>query len=417
MSDLDDLVLDRAFASLTRDLSHSPGPGAAAAITTARKRRRTRVGAVALATALVVGGGLTVPRLVFPEGGVAAGGGSARLDAAALDRATEGWLSDWETWELYSPYGGGGFSTAGCSTVASPDGDRGPEPQSLGTSRFVTPSGATLLVTMEGFADAERARSSQDLSHPDPDTCGTTTTYVVDGVEVRHDSMPPEVESDDDAWLGDVWSARIGSERVEAQLINDTGVADDRAAERMAEAVVAGLRDGWTQSGMEAVRRQPQTPQLPPFDDGELGRALGGWSAASRGHASTVPNTPCLGESVGTGAVTASSGGTPDGVTWDFAGYDDGAAGAARIAAMLDELRACVDSAMSVDELPNGVTLVTYDYGAPEGRGALWLAENGDRAGAIGVDGADRPMPRGVGEAVAEVLHTHLRLAWDAAGD
>jgi hypothetical protein len=409
MSDLDQL--DRAFASLTRDLSHSPGPGAAAAITTARKRRRTQVGAVALATALVVGGGLAVPR-AFPQDGVASNGGSGRLDAAALDRATEGWISDWEAWERYSPYGGGQFSIASCSSVSSPDGDRGPEPQSVGTSRFVTPGGATLLVTMEDYADTERAVSSQSLSHPAPDTCGTTTTYVVDGVEVRHDSMPADSESGDDMWLGDIWSARIGSERVEARLINDTGVADDRSAERMAEAVVAGLRDGWTQSGMEAMGRQPQTPQLPPFDGGELGRALGGWDAASRAHASTVPNTPCLGESVGTGAVTASSGGTPRGVTWDLAGFEDGAAGAARITAMLDELRACVDPAMSVVELPNGVTLVTYDHGGSDGHGALWLAANGDRAGVIGVDGADRPMPMGADEDVADVLHTWLRLPW-----
>ena len=87
MPDLDDLALDRAFTSLTRDLAHSPGPGAAAAIRTSRNRRRTRVGAVALATALVVGGGTTLPRLVFPEGGVAADGGSARFDTAALTQA------------------------------------------------------------------------------------------------------------------------------------------------------------------------------------------------------------------------------------------------------------------------------------------------------------------------------------------
>jgi hypothetical protein len=409
MSDL--AQLDRAFASLTRDLSHSPCPGAAAAIGTARKRRRTRVGAVAVATALVVGAGLAVPR-AFPQDGVASNGASGRLDAAALDRATEGWISDWEAWERYSPYGSGAFGMAGCFDATTADTTPAPEPTSYGTSRFVTPSGATAVVLIERYADPEVAASAQALSHPTPDTCGTTTTYDVDGARVRHTSVPPEGESVGDAWLGDIWTVRIGADRAEVQLVNDSGVAGEAVAERIAQAAVAGLRDGWTQSGMEAVGRHPQTPQLPPFDGGELGRALGGWDAASRAHASTVPNTPCLGESVGTGAVTASSGGTPRGVTWDLAGFEDGAAGAARITAMLDELRACVDPAMSVVELPNGVTLVTYDHGGSDGHGALWLAANGDRAGVIGVDGADRPMPMGADEDVADVLHTWLRLPW-----
>ena len=253
LDDLDDLALDRAFTSLTRDLARSPGPGAAAAVSTARRRRRTRVGAVAIATALVVGGGLAVPR-ALPQDGVAAGGGSVRLDAAALDRATEGWISDWETWERFSPYGGGAFGAAGCFSVDSAD----TEPVRYGTSRFVTPSGATAVVLIEQYADAEAAASAQALSLPAPDTCGTTTTYDVDGARVRHDSMPPGGDQVGDAWLGDVWSVRIGSDRVEIELVTDVGVTEVAVAERVAQAAVAGLRDGWTQSGTSSLGTQPQ---------------------------------------------------------------------------------------------------------------------------------------------------------------
>ena len=56
---------------------------------------------------------------------------------------------------------------------------------------------------------------------------------------------------------------------------------------------------------------------------------------------------------------------------------------------------------------------LTYDYGTPGGRGALWLAAHGDRAGVIGVDGVDRPLPVGVAGDVAEVLHTYLQLPWE----
>ena len=412
MSDLDHL--DRAFEALTRDLAHSPGPGAAAAMSTVRRRRRTRVGAVALATLVVVGGGLAVPRLVLPQDGVAADSGSARLDTAAVAAATEGWIDEWETWERYSPWGGGSFSTASCSYPGGPGGDVAPEPTSRGTSRFVSHSGASAVVVISRYADAGLATSAQGLSAPAPNTCATTTTYDVDGVQVRHESMAPDPESDADMWLGDIWSVRIGSARADLEVVNDTGVADSATAEEVAEALVAGLRDGWTQSGMDSVGPAlPQAAQLPSFADDDLDRALVGWHAASSTSASGVPNTPCLGLSVSTGSITSSGSGTPLGVTYELAGYEEEDTGAKRVAAMVAELRTCQDVRMEVEELPNGVFLVTYDYGTPDGRGALWLAADGGRAGVVGVDGADRPMPMGVGADVADVLYTGLRLPWE----
>jgi hypothetical protein len=405
-------VLDRAFESLTRDLAHSPGPGAAAAMSTARTRRRTKVGAVALAALVVVGGGLAAPRLLSPEDGVAAGSGSARFDKVALSRATEGWITDWEDWERYSPWGGGGFSTAGCSDVGGPGGESAPEPASTGGSRFVSHSGASAVLVVQEFADAERASSAHDLSSPAPDTCGTTTIYDVDGVHVRHDSIPQEGGTPL-MWLGDIWSVRIGADRAELQLVNDTGVADDATAEDVAEALVAGLRDGWTQSGMETVPPAgPQTPQLPELPEKDLTRALAGWRGAARTSASGVPNTPCLGLSVSTGTVASSRSGTPHGVTYELGGYDGGQSGAERIAAMVEELRTCDDFSMEVTELGDGVVLATYDYGGPDGHGALWLAARGDRAGAVGVDGAAGPIPAGVDVAVAGVLDDWLSLSW-----
>lgn len=412
MSDLDHLDLDRAFDSLARDLAHSPGPGAAAAITTARKRRRTRVGAVALATLVVVGGGLAVPR-AFPQDGVAANGGSHRLDAAALDRATEGWMSDWEAWERYSPYGSGGFGMAGCLDIAIPGAAPAPEPTSYGTSRFVTPSGATAVVLIERYADPEVAASAQALVRPAPDTCGTTTTYDVDGARVRHTSIPPEGDSVGDAWLGDIWSVRIGADRAEVQLVNDTGVADGAVAERVAQAAVAGLRDGWTQSGTTDVTPRPKgRSQLPDWSDADLYPALAGWKAATRTTPASFPRTPCLDEMLTSGSATG-AGSTTRGVIHRIVGYEDRTTGPDSVAAMLAELRACTDAGMEVETLPNGVHLATYDTGGAAGRGALWFAASGDRAGLFGVDGADRPMPVGVREDVADALHTILRLPWE----
>ena len=416
MSDLDHLDprLDRAFEALTHEFAREHGPGAAAAMTTARRRRRTRVGAVALAALAVVGGGLTLPQLVFPEDGVAADGGSARLDTAAVAAATEGWIGEWETWERYSPWGGGGHGVASCSYAGQPDRDPAARPITQGSSRFVSRSGASATLVVTHYADADVAASGSGLAVTVPDTCGTTTTYDVDGVQVRHDSMPPEGDSGDDMWMGDVWSARIGADRAHLEVINDAGVADEATAEEVAEALVAGLRDGWTQSGMEEVTPQLQGKgQLPDWPDVDLDDALAGWQAVARSAASGWPNTPCLAEMLTADAVSTSAGGTPRGVTHRVVGFDDETVGPAKVETMLSELRACPDAEMDVDTLPNGVHVATYDTGGGDGRGALWFAAEGDRAGLIAVDGADRPMPMGVRGNVADALYSILRLPWE----
>lgn len=403
--------LDDAFAAFTRDLAHAPSPGAAAAISTARRHRRTRVGGVALAALLAVGGGLAVPGLVGAGDGVAAGGGSARFDRDALAAATDGWIGEWEDWERYSPWGGGGFGAEACATPVS--ATSAPQPTSTGVSRFVSHSGASAVVVVEGFADATTAREAQDRALPSPDTCGTTTTYDVDGVEVRHDSMPPDGDAADDMWLGDVWSARIGDARAELQLVNDAGVADDATVERVAEALVAGLRDGWTQESNDVVPQAEGKGDLPAWPGADVERALAGWHAAGRMTATGTPNTPCLGESLQSGAVSTETGGTPRGVTHRFAGYADDTSGPEKIETMLAELRACRDAQMRVATLANDVHVATYDTGGAAGRAALWFAAEGDRAALVAVEGADRPMPPGVEEDVADELRAALRLPWE----
>ncbi|MFM6851944.1 MAG: hypothetical protein ACKOVB_22865 [Terrabacter sp.] len=247
MSDLD--PLDHAFASLTRDLAHAHAPGAAAAISTARRQRRTRVGAVALVAVAALGGGMTLPGLASSRDGVAADGGSARLTAAALGRAAEGWTTGWEDWQRYSPKGGGGFSVP-CPSTGPEDDVSGPEPQEYGISRFVADQRASATFVLEDYADAATAARAQQLALPLHDGCGQTTDYIdVDGVRVRHDSAPDGASDGSSLWLGDVWSARIGTERGRLEVVTGDEVADDATAKDVAEALVAGIRDGWTQSG------------------------------------------------------------------------------------------------------------------------------------------------------------------------
>ncbi|RYB88688.1 hypothetical protein EUA06_19530 [Nocardioides glacieisoli] len=415
MSDLDQL--DRAFESLTRDLAHTHGPGAAAAMATARARRRTKVGAVALATALVVGGGLTVPRLLFPADGLAARGGEARFDAVHLEDATSGWTSGWEDWQQYSPKGGGSFSPPECSSMADPFADTGPAPTFGGSSLFVGDELSNGRFALARYADAASAATAQTKAYPAPDTCGTTTTYDVDGVEVRHDSMPNQDPADTGSWLGDIWSARIGAERAEFQVYGRAGVADPASAERVAQLLVAGLRDGWTQSGMDEVPRVPPgngKGPLPEWTGIDLEGALAGWRSPTKRAATTSPNLLCLDDHLnGPTSATSAAGGSPHGLSYRIAGYDEPDGGTANVEVVLDELRACTSTEVTIETLPNGVHVATYDTGGPEPENAIWLAANGDRAGMVAVERADRPLPESARQDVADALHEILHLRWE----
>lgn len=408
MSDLDQLDprVDAAFESLTRDLAHAPAPGAAAAMSTARTRRRTRVGAVALAAVLAVGGGIAVPRLMSASvDGVAANGAAQPLDAAALEEATAGWLTGWEPWQRYSPKGGGGFSMPACFST---EDMRDKEPQTGGgLSRFLGDDFGLAIAVFATYPDAATAERAQAAAYG---ACTGTTTIEVDGTEVRHVAVSP---TDADTTVTDVWTAQIGAERMTFQVAGRAGVAPADVTERVAAAVVAGLRSGEVQETYDSDPQAPdpeQVPQLPDVADRDLTDALAGWRAAARGTASGIPNTPCVGIEVTEGAVSSSASGSPHGVTWSIGGFEDETTGRRTVERMVEELRGCVEPTMAVRTLAHGVTLATYEDG--DGHGALWLGAVGDRAGVVAVDGAPAPMPDGVDEAVAGVLDGWLRLPW-----
>lgn len=399
-------VLERAFTTFTRDLAHAPSPGAAAAVATARRRRRTRVGAAALAAALLVGGGLAVPRLLPSGGGVAGGADGAPLDAAALDAATEGWLTGWEAWERFSPKGGGGFGLPTC--FSTEDGRTKAPDTGGGLSRFLGDDFAIGQALFTDYPDAATAADEQQAAYG---ACTGATTIEVDGTEVRHVAVPP---TDADTAMTDVWTTQIGARRLTLQVGGRAGVAPSDVVERVAEAVVDGLRSGEVQETFEDDPDAPaavQVPQLPEVMDSDLTDALAGWRAAERGRGSGVPNTPCLSLEVTEGARSSSASGSPRGITWALGGFLDETTGRRNVDRMVEELRSCSGGPeMAIRTLPNGVTLATYEYGG--GHGALWLGAVGDRAGVVAVDGASASMPAGVDAAVAEVLDGWLRLPW-----
>ena len=406
MSDLDHTSsLDRAFEALTRDLAHSPGPGAAAAMSTVRRRRRTRVGAVALAALVVVGGGLTVPRLLFPTDGVAANGGSAPLDATALESATEGWLDGWDLEARM----GGSFSRPGCTALdATPlSTERGD------TVLFVDDSSAAVRIS--GFPDAsdlERSWDWQVAALTECDDLGRPEEVPVDGTSVLHwrVGLP-----DDGARTTDVWIARDGLRVGQLELVTSERAASAESVRGVAEALVAGIRDGWTESGTEQVAPRPlRGTMLPEWPDVDLEGALDGWQSPTERAATTSPNLLCLHDRLnGVTTSITGGGGSEHGLSYVVAGYDDPAGGTANVEVILDELRACASTDVRLETLPNGVHLATYDTGGPEPENAIWLAANGDRAGMVAVERADRPMPASARQDVADALYEILHLPWE----
>ena len=181
------------------------------------------------------------------------------------------------------------------------------------------------------YADAASAATAQTKAYPAPDTCGTTTTYDVDGVQVRHDSMPPE-DPAGPGWLGDIWSVRIGADRAEFQVVRPVRAGRPTRPRGWRELLVAGLRDGWTQSGMDEVLPEPPAKardrsRLAGID---LEGAFAGWRSPTKRAATTSPNLLCLHDRLN-GPTTSISlaGGSQRGLSYRVAGYDDPAGGQA----------------------------------------------------------------------------------------
>ena len=398
-------VLDRAFESLTRDLAHSPGPGAAAAMSTARTRRRTKAGAVALAALVVVGGGLALPQPGPGQDGVAADGGSAPLDAPSLESATEGWLDGWSLERRMS----GGFDRPGCDAL-----DATPLSTEEGTTvLFLDDSSATIRVS--GFPDATDLGRSWDYRVTEMSACdglGTPDEVPVDGTSVLHwrVAMP----DDGGARTTDVWLARDGLRTGLVEVVTPEQAAPADSVRGVAQALLAGVRDGWTESGTRQTTPRPLRGMLPEWPDVDLEGALAGWQSPTRRAATTSPNLLCLHDRLNgvTTAVTG-GGGSEHGLSYVIAGYDDRAGGTADVERVLDQLRACSSTDVEVETLPNGVHVATYDTGGPEPDNAIWLAANGDRAGMVAVERADRPLPAGVRDDVAAALLEILHKPWE----
>ncbi|CAM3689032.1 hypothetical protein [Nocardioides zeicaulis] len=396
--------LDRAFAALSADLAHSPAPGAAAAIATARRQRRTRVGAVALIAVVALGSGLTLTQPRPDPDGIAADGGSAPLDAASLEAATAGWLDGWSPERTMDE----SFSRSGCDAI-----DASPLSTEAGnTVLFLDDASATIRIA--GFPDGAELGRSWDYTVgriAECDGLGTPDQVPVDGVSVLHWRVAmPDVEG---ARTTDVWLARDGRRTGLVEVVTPGPAAPADAVRGVAEALLAGVRDGWTESGAQPTTPSPMRGRLPEWRDVDLVGALAGWQSPTRRAATTSPNLLCLHDRLDGHAAGVSAGGSPHGLSYRVAGYLDPADAQANVGLVLDQLRACTSSEVELRTLPGGVHLATYDTGGPEPFNALWVVAEGDRAGMVAVERADRPLPADVAADVSDAMLQILRTPWE----
>ena len=404
--------IDLAFASLAHDVMLRAAPPAApVAIGRARRRRRTYAG-IAAAAALVVAG-IAMPSLAGSGSGTDLADGvpdAARLDAAALNEATQGWISDWDE-GLGPPFG-----MPGCLDVP---GVEVAGAVSLGTTKLAgQPSSGAGLTAWESPdpASLERAWDRSGAIYTDcADLAETDVADPGNGVEVRHWTAAP-LPDDPGARLSDVWVARTPTRIGTLTVFTTAGSAPAPTVDAVADALVAGLLDGWTQQ-VEDPRDTlavPRREQLPPFDDAGFKAAVADWRNPGRVEGASEALRACLPSIRGDSAD--SSGSSSWGGSYAVAGYlRPGPDAAEEVQAAAKVLRDCEVTQMTELTLPGGVTAFTYDLGTPDGHGAIWLAASADRAVTVAVDRASSPLPEAVGRAVADVVRRVLARRWAPA--
>lgn len=402
--------LDRAFEVLTSELSvRSVRPGAAAAMATARRRRRTTVAAVAAAAVLAVGA--VVLPLVAPEriGLVADLPPAAPFDVAAVERATDGWVDGWVADEPV-----GSFGQPACDTTP----DSAPRETSLGRSAFASSHRSGMTLFLRGYDRPLSAEIAYDEWTDTLTGCRATTGARVgdypDGTAVQH-YRTTLVGSESDPVLTDIWVARSGDRLGVVEAVTDGAPATGDAVEGVADALVAGLRSGWTEIPMEVPEpAPPASTQMPGFDVGTLRIALAGWQPAERMDAFDSPTTPCM-EPV-RGGISSSEATDPDSFAVSLTGFTRGGRAATEAADVLDMLRGCADVRTSQRALPTGVTVTTYRHDGDGGHGAVWVAHTGDRVLVVEVDGVATPLPDGTAATVGAWLRDVLDKPWSGSG-
>jgi len=408
--------LDSAFDTLTTDVrAGTASRGAEHAIGAAR-RRRTTIGAAA-AVALIAIGGVVFSQLgngdkLSPAGELSVPPPAA-LDAAAMNAATSGWVSDWhiaskeDRTALKALDAGPACMSEGTDTASAPD------PSRTGANLMVS---AADQVSYTVFADYDSDTPGATAANAEVTSAMTactdadvTISYGPRG-SVSHYVLPARQGAVVQAWVGRL-DNRLGLVMVHGSAAPPSD--DDVAA--LATAILAALQvdesyklaDAFqVDSGSGSASGSATASAGAPVQVGEaqrqireqdLATALGGWSTwSSQGNQTTAAELPCLGDwSSSTSGMSASIGTTGE---QSYAWFDSSTDASREVPALITRLLACDSAQWTVDSTTvPGVVVASYDGGT------VWIAQQGPTIALLKLAGTGNP-PADVATAVGELV-------------
>jgi len=420
----DTFDLDGAFDTLTTDVrAGTASRGAQYAIGAARRRRTTAAAAAAAAAvALIAVGGVVFSQLggndkLVPTGELTVPPPAA-LDAAAMNAATEGWVSDWHVAGKDDSTVLEALDTDPACMSEGTDSASAPDPSRVGANLMVSaPDQVSYSVFADYGSDAPGATAADAEISAAMTACNdadVTFSYGPRG-SVSHYVLPAAQGAVVQAWV-----ARLDNQ-LGLVMVNGASAppSDDNVA-ALATASLAALQvdesykladafqlDGGSgsASGSATASAGPSVQVGQPqrqIREQDLAEALGGWSTwSSQGSQTTAPDLACLSDdlSASSSGMSASIGTTGE---QSFAWFDSSTDANRAVPALITRLLACDSALWTVDSTTvPGVVVASYDGGT------VWIAQQGSTVALLKLPGTGNP-PADVAKAVGELVRGTL---------
>jgi hypothetical protein len=407
--------LDQAFDTMTFDVgAHTASRGADHAIGAAR-RRRTRIAASAVVAVIAV---IAVGGAMFSQLG-----GSDRLsptgeptvptpaplDAAAINAATEGWISGWHV-----------AGKDDRSALESLDQDPAcmsndsetstPDPKRVGSALMVSDTEQVAYAVFADYAsnDAGAAAAAGEIvgAMSGCTDAAVTITYGDRG-SVSYYALPTGDDTAQQAWVGRL-DNRLGLILVRGAPGNPpdddvtalawalvAALQVDESYE-LADSMISSISEG--SASASAAAGSTPIPVHRTIGEKELADALRGWSSWSAMGDTTAMSLPCVDSRWDSGSISASGMSVGNTGEQSFAYFESARDAAMAVPALLSRLASCASADWSIDSTTvPGLVVASYDGGT------VWVAYQDTTLTLFKLAGAGDP-PAAVAKAVGKLV-------------
>ncbi|MGI8523187.1 MAG: hypothetical protein ACR2K3_07735 [Nocardioides sp.] len=421
MSEHDTFDLDRAFETLTNDISGaSRAPGARNAITRARRRRTTLASVAAVAVLAVAAAAFqlnTADRSAQPIHGVDASLPAPQVfDAAALTTATDGWTSPWSATTPNSRLARSLGSSRCLNAIDAASTNA--QPQSTGDLFLTTPEKAVAFGALADYkSKANRAATTWNALTSGIDACaGTTATAerTWDQGEARSWSLATQTASGQGPHL---WLAREGNTVGILMMADTPGSVPGPVEAKVMTALVAGLqsKDSYTSSTRDpaSASSSSSASAVSTVSEGDFAQALGTWQSGWRRDSGPKVDTltpPCLSDSSLNGANSGQGAGLGANGSMEIDTFASPASAATSYQQLGGQLAACNSAHWTVRQVGRtGAAPVTVATSSAQGGLVTWIVQSGSAIGYIAIGGNVSTNPPdavsgAVGDAILKAL-------------